>query len=213
MRVFIGVDPRQPIAYAVLQYSIIRRSSKPVQITPLVLNQLPITRVGLTQFTYSRFLVPWLCEYKGTALFLDADMLCLGDIAELFSLKDSSPVQVVKNPQRFEWPSLMLFDCEKCWKLIPDYVQNYDGLFSLDWGSPVGDLPSEWNFCVGYDRPKDLPNLVHYTQGIPVWPETESCDFAEEWHKERRSMMSTCSFQDLMGRSVHIERMNGNNDV
>lgn len=203
MRVFVGCDPRQPVAPAVLAHSIAARSSKPVSITRLHLNQLPITRVGLTQFTYSRFLVPYLCNYEGTALFLDADMLVLGDIAELFELADGSAVQVVKNPQRFEWPSLMLFNNEKCQKLTPEYVQNDGKLFSLNWATEIGDLPPEWNHCVGYDPPK-ATKILHYTKGIPVWPQTQNCDFAEQWHMERRAMMSTCGFEELMGNSVHV---------
>lgn len=207
LRVFIGSDIRQPVGYSVLQHSISVRSSKPVSITRLQMDQLPLSRKGLTEFTYSRFLVPWLCDYKGIALFLDADMLCLDDIADLFELKDSTPVQVVKNSEKFEWSSLMLFDCSQCWKLTPESVEYADNLFKMDAWTEVGDLPKEWNHCVGYDPP-GLAKLIHFTQGIPVWPETENCEYAEEWHVERRSMMSTCSFDELMGKSVHMKREN-----
>ncbi len=81
--IFIGYDPRQAVAYNVLQYSLLSRSSRPLSITPLVLETLPIGRQGLTPFTYSRFLVPWLCNYEGWGLFLDLDMLALGDISEV----------------------------------------------------------------------------------------------------------------------------------
>ena len=56
MRIYIGVDPRQPIAYNVLQWSITRRTSKPVAIIPLVRPQLQGDRVGLTEFTFTRYL-------------------------------------------------------------------------------------------------------------------------------------------------------------
>ena len=207
LRVFIGADPRQPISANVLQHSINVRSSQPVAITMLRLNQLPMTRVGLTQFTYSRFLVPWMCGFKGTALFLVADMLCLGDIADLFALKDETPVQVVKNKEKFEWPSLMLFDCSQCWKLTPEAIEHADNLFKMDQWAEVGDLPPEWNHCVGYDPPGGDNQLIHYTQGVPVWEETADCEYAQEWHAERQQMMPTCSFQDLMGHSVHVEKM------
>ena len=72
--------------YNVLQFSLYRRSSKPLAISPLVLPTLPMKRQGLTPFTFSRFLVPWLCDYQGWALFLDIDFLALGDVAELFAL-------------------------------------------------------------------------------------------------------------------------------
>ena len=73
-KVFIGYDPRQPVAYNVLQHSIVIRTEYPVSITPLVLETLPITRKGLTPFTWSRFLVPFLCNlmdlpYSWTQIF------------------------------------------------------------------------------------------------------------------------------------------------
>lgn len=202
LRVFVGSDPRQPIAYSVLQHSISVRSSAPVSITRLQLDQLPLEREGLTQFTYSRFLVPYLSGYEGVSLFLDADMLCLGDIAELFEYANSPyPVHVVKNKERFEWSSLMLFNNEHCKVLTPEFVATDKKILSMRWAS-VGDLPESWNHCVGYDPPQDA-QLIHYTQGIPVWPQTCNCEYAQEWHDERIAMMSTCSFEELMGPSRH----------
>ena len=205
MEVFIGADPRQPIAAAVLAHSISVRSSLPVKITRLHLNQLPITRVGLTQFTYARFLVPYLCGFHGPALFLDADMLCLGDIADLFDLADGSAVQVVKNKRHFEWPSMMLFNCGKLKTLTPEYVQSDEKLFALNWAQEIGELPPWWNHLVGYDPPQNA-QLVHFTKGIPVWPETEGCEYADRWHYDRKAMMSTCGFQELMGNSRHYPK-------
>jgi hypothetical protein len=204
MRVFIGVDSRQPIAASVLAHSISERASEPVSITKLHLHQLPITRRGLTEFTYSRFLVPHLCNYEGTALFLDADMLCLGDIKNLFALADGSAVQVVKNKEHFEWASLMLFNCDRCKTLTPHHVQEDGKLFGLNWAGEIGELPSTWNHLIGYDDPK-AAQLVHFTKGIPVWDETRDCEYADLWHQERRQMMSTCSFTELMGRSRHLK--------
>lgn len=208
LRVFIGYDPRQPVAYNVLQHSISSRSSKPVSITRLQLDQLPLTRQGLTQFTYSRFLVPWMCNYQGWGLFVDADMLVVDDIADLFDMKDDHyDIQVVKNKEKFEWPSVMLFNCKKCWKLTPEVVETAEDIFKLDTWAHVGDLPPEWNHCVGYDDYNPYVKLIHYTQGIPVWPETQDCEYAELWHEERRAMMGTVSFAELMGHSVHVKRM------
>ena len=82
-RVFIGYDERQAVSYTSLQHSILETASQPVSVTPLILNTLPITRRGLTPFTFSRFLVPWLCNYQGHALFLDADMFLVSDICEM----------------------------------------------------------------------------------------------------------------------------------
>jgi hypothetical protein len=40
LKVFIGYDSKEPIAYHVLSHSIMRRASRPVSITPLSLDNL-----------------------------------------------------------------------------------------------------------------------------------------------------------------------------
>lgn len=208
LNVFIGFDSRQPVAFQVLAHSISERSSVPVSITKLRLNQLPIRRRGLTEFTYSRFLVPWLCGYEGWSLFLDADMLVLGDVVDLFGLADSRhDVMVVRDQQMFEWPSLMLFNNERCRVLTPDFVDDVgNGLFDWRWAESIGDLPREWNHCVGYAKPCEA-KLVHFTQGIPCLPETAGCEYAGEWMAELMACNSTVSWGELMGNSVHAEHV------
>src|SRR5687767_325035 len=119
LRIFIGYDPRQPVAYQVAAASIVKNSSRPAGITPLILSQLPLKRRGLTEFTFSRFLVPYLCGYEGHALFVDADVLCLGDVAELpWGAAESVSLVLHTSVQksgktvdvRFERPSVMLFN-------------------------------------------------------------------------------------------------------
>lgn len=204
--IFVGVDVRQPVAFTALQHSIMAHSSVPTAVTPLLIDQLPITKRGLTDFTYTRYLVPHLMGYKGTALFLDADMLVLADIEELFQLADSQyAVQVVKCKHRFEWPSLMLFNCERCEKLTPEYIEaNHPQ--SFEWGE-VGELPAEWNHCVGYDKPAEA-KLYHYTMGIPAFKEVQHLGYTEEWVKELRASCSTVSWDELMGGSVHAQMLN-----
>lgn len=210
LKIFIGYDHRQTISYSVLQHSIVSKASVPVSITPLVLPQLPIKRHGLTPFTYSRFLVPYLCEYRDVALFLDADMLMLGDVAELFSLFDSSKyVQIVRHDKTFEWASVMLFNCNSCWALTPHFVETGSDLHRLSWcpEERIGDLPHEWNHLVGYDDPRDDPKLIHYTQGVPFFPETRNCEHSGVWHEEARLAMNAQSWPMLMGRSVHAVQL------
>lgn len=206
LRVFIGADDRQPLSLNVLQHSITRRSSQPVSITPLILSQLPIKREGLTQFTYSRYLVPWLCSFEGWALFLDSDMLVLGDIAELFKeAKEEFAVMVVKNKMRFEWPSLMLFNCAKCKMLTPEYVMKYASPQDFGWANgQVGELPLEWNHCCNYDEHKPA-KLAHYTQGVPIWFETKNSDYSKEWMDEFKDMERICAWGEIMAASVHAK--------
>ena len=119
-KIFIGYDPRQIISYTVLSASIIRHASEPVSISPLVIDTLPVTRQGLTPFTYSRFLVPFLCDYVGEAVFLDADILLRGDICRLFDFLDGNDIAVRQSHLKFEWASVMVFDNARCRELTPE---------------------------------------------------------------------------------------------
>ena len=209
LNIFIGTDARQPVAYNTLQYSILANTSLPITITPLKIQTLPVKRMGLTEFTYSRYLVPWLCDYQGPALFLDADMVVDFDIEELFRLDNQEcGVSVVKKDKKFEWPSLMLFNCELCQRLRPDIVEFGVPQDLASWSDGgIGELPLEWNYCVGYDQQDIVPKLIHFTAGIPIWPETRDSKFADVWHKYWRAANSSVSFAELMGTSVHVEKV------
>lgn len=185
-----------------------RRSSVPVSITPLILSQLPINRRGLTEFTYARYLVPYLCGYEGVGLFLDSDMLVRGDIAELFQYADAA-VSVVPFAGKFEFerPSVMLFNCEKCKDLTPEFIDsemNHPQAFT--WADSLGGLPQEWNFLVGYsDEAMEDVKLVHYTQGVPGYKECRNTIYAQDWFDEREAMLHSVSWLEIMGNSVHAK--------
>lgn len=215
LRIFIGYDERQPVAYNVLQHSIVARAGRPVAITPLVLSTLPLTRRGLTPFTFSRFLVPWLCDWRGWALFLDLDMLALGDIGELFDhAEDGKAVMVCQEQQPFEWASAMLFNCAHPANrvLTPDYVEDPQRCrepHRIDWLDPaeIGSFPSSWNHCIGYNPPQENAKLAHYTMGIPAFPEVRGCEYDEAWLEAFRHANSTMPWARLMGGSVHALQM------
>ena len=94
IRIFLGHDRQQPVLFHVLSHSLILRSSRPVSITPISLDHLTdvLTRdrhpLQSTEFSFSRFLAPYLCDYQGWALFMDNDCLVRGDIAELWGMRD-----------------------------------------------------------------------------------------------------------------------------
>jgi lipopolysaccharide biosynthesis glycosyltransferase len=218
IKIFIGYDPREAVAFNVLSYSILRRSSVPVTIAPLALSQLNgiLKRerhpLQSTDFSFSRFLVPYLSDYTGHSIFMDCDMLVLDDIAELWSLRNSSyALQVVKHDHRpretvkflkqaqtaYEkknWSSVMLFDNEKCNSLTPEYVSTASGLdlHQFKWlkdDQQIGGLPKRWNHLVDYDLPSKDVSLVHYTLGGPYFPEYVNCEYSSEWFSERQAML------------------------
>ena len=88
INVFIGYDEGEKVSYHILSESIRRQSSVPVSITPLCLSNIPEFKRELqpnqsTEFAFSRFLVPYLSDYKGWSLFLDSDMMFRDDIKNL----------------------------------------------------------------------------------------------------------------------------------
>lgn len=207
IRIYCGFDKRQPVAFNVLSHSIWSRASRPVSIQPLVLSQLPITRTGLTEFTYSRFLVPWLSGYDGYSIFMDADVLCLSDVTKILDgIDPRAAVSVSQNKLKFEWASVMVFHNNLCRQLTPEFVQDGNNkLFDFAWTKDIGRLDPEWNHLVGYDEPNPNAKLVHYTQGIPCFPETKDSEFAAEWNQELKKMVSTVSWKEIMGNSVHAQ--------
>ena len=93
--IYIGWDSREDIAYQVCEHSILNRS-KTTNVIPLKQNELrdsgtytrEIDKLGSTEFTFTRFLVPHLQEYNGWAMFCDCDMVFLIDAQEVFDQVD-----------------------------------------------------------------------------------------------------------------------------
>ena len=168
-----------------------------------MLHQLPISRRGLTDFTYARYLAPFLCGYEGRSLFLDSDMLLVGDVAELFKFELEGSVAVVRfeGDLSVERPSVMLFNNEKCQALTPKYIEAGSPQ-SFDWAEGVGHLPPEWNYLVGYSSGVE-PKLLHFTQGVPGYRECRGAEYAQHWHREKMLVDHQVSWFEVMGNSVH----------
>jgi lipopolysaccharide biosynthesis glycosyltransferase len=217
--VLVGYDPREAVAFSVLAHSIHAHASQPVSVAPLMLSQLEdiLTRerhpLQSTDFSFSRFLTPYLCDYAGWSIFMDCDMLMREDIAKLWALRDEryavmvvrhehEPRETVKflgEPQtKYEkknWSSVMLFNNALCKKLTPQYVNSASGLelhqFKwLDSDALIGALPSRWNHLVGYHAPRSDAALVHFTLGGPYFPEYAACEYAAEWREARDNMLA-----------------------
>jgi hypothetical protein len=113
-------------------------------------------------------------------------MLVLDDIAKLFDLTDDKhTIQLVKNKTRPEWCSLILFNNAKCRELRPAVIDDVSrDPFGLWWAGSVGALPNEWNHSIGYDDPRNDAKLVHFTQGVPLFPEMEGTEYVDAWQSE-----------------------------
>ena len=211
INIFIGYDSKEKVAFNVLSYSILKNSTKPVAITPIYLPNIKDdfvrerNNLSSTEFSFSRFIIPHLMNYRGWALFMDCDMLMEADIAELWRLRDDKyAVQVCqhdyvpKSQVKFlgqtqtvypkkNWSSFMLMNCAKCKALTPDYVNSATGLelHQFKWLESeelIGSLPLEWNWLADeYEYKKDIKN-IHYTEGGPYFEEYSNCDYSENWN-------------------------------
>ena len=214
INVCIGYDSKEKVAFSVLAYSILRNSTKPVTITPIYLPNIKDDFVrernslSSTEFSFSRFIVPHLMNYKGWAVFMDCDQLMLGDIADLWRMRDDKyAVQLCKHDytpeedkkflgqvqtkyEKKNWSSFMLMNCKKCNELTPDYVNSATGLqlHQFKWlesDDLIGDLPLEWNWLVdepGYNT-KSKVNNIHFTKGGPWFKEYANCSYSELWRE------------------------------
>lgn len=221
LRIFIGYDGREAVAYHTLCHSLHTRSTIPLQISPLNRGTLaefykrPRGQYDSTDFSITRFLVPFLCGYKGWALFIDSDMLCRTDIAELTeyiclrnwykAILVAKHDYVPKGETKFlgelqtkyarkNWSSFMLFNNERCKRLTVDYVSTAPGLslHRFDWldDEQIGEIPLHWNWLVGEYEHNDQAKMVHFTLGGPYFKEYGDCDYAEEWRSEFNAMTS-----------------------
>lgn len=156
LRVFIGYDSKEPIAFTVAAHSLLQHASKPITITPLVQAQLRSEGIYTrergatesTEFSLTRFLVPHLSGYQGLSLFVDCDVVFQADVFDLllhplvdpgkavyvcqhdYTPKDSTKFlgQVQTAYPRKNWSSVMLFDNSRCGVLRPEYVNGASGL-------------------------------------------------------------------------------------
>lgn len=213
-RVFVGADRTQALAVKVLEHSIKRHSSIDVEVAGMV--DLPVREPKdprnwqRTNFSFSRFCIPNLCDYSGRAAYMDADMLVFRDIAELWEIpfdgatiiiQESVETQVTEKvgapSHRKKQCSVMLIDCEKARWEIEEIVDgfdegryDYDQLMSemciLDESDVRYAVPFQWNSLEHHDA---NTRLIHYTD---VYTQPWSSPFNELdhlWLDEVRLML------------------------
>ena len=231
LKVFIGYDPHEAIAYNVLAHSIQRRASQPVAVIPLRLDQLshiytrPRSPDQSTDFTYSRFLTPHLAR-EGLSIFMDCDMLCLCDIYELTELARqnwATDVWVVQhdytpNPaNKFlnqkqttypckNWSSLMVFNGYRypVRDLTPNYVNTASSmdLHQFKWANSIGSLPKEYNHLVGEYPSTYKEKIIHFTRGGPWFKGFEHVDYAAHWFHEFEDMCACENYTSFKRKTI-----------
>lgn len=195
IRLFVGTDERQGPAERALENSLRANTDAEVHITWMrgvrdpsdVFVERPPNEIRMhvdrdelgwaTMFSGFRFIVPALCAldgHAGRAIYLDSDMVVLGDIADLWHMPIPGDAHGITPPRS----DVIVFDLAK-----------FDG--DMDWPSvetilttPARpkhwlakgrfrrNIPAEWDHC---DRLEPNTKLLHFTvmrtQPWRPWPE------------------------------------------
>ena len=224
MKIFIGWDSREDIAYQVCRASLLKHTSVDLDIVPIKQKHMREKNLywrehdplSSTEFTFTRFLVPYLNGYKGWAVFMDCDFLWRGDVATILNHCDySNAVMVVKHnynpPERTKmdgavqtqyprknWSSLMLVNCEHEQvqkNLTLNTVNTATGLYlhRIQWATSdcIGELPVSYNYLEGWHTKDDCPNplAVHFTRGGPWFRDYMNVEYGDEWIKMSRGLV------------------------
>jgi len=228
IKIYVGYDSRQDedlLGKGILNppfevcKASIREYNKTVDIIPIKLNELidsgvynrGVDPLASTEFTYSRFLVPYLNNYQGVALFCDSDFLWQTDITQVLEYYDKdlsvmccqheyTPSNNTKMdglkqtvyPSK-NWSSLMLFNCSHsdCKKLTPEIINNESPkyLHRMVWTEDykIGKIPLVYNWLEGDYDGDTQPKAIHYTNGGP-WHNTWDGDYSNNWLNTYRSL-------------------------
>ena len=220
IKVFVGWDSSVPVAYDVCEYSIKKHCSLatviPLKLPDLRYNLIynrPDDPLSSTEFTFSRFLVPYLTEYDGWAVFCDCDFLWLDDINSIFDMADDkyavmvakhsyTPEQKIKMDgktqhlyPRKNWSSLVLWNCahpsnkQVTKELVNTETGQYLHRFTWLKDHEIGDIPHTWNWLTDwYEEPRDgKPRALHFTLGGPWlnrYKDTLYADIWAQYHRE-----------------------------
>ena len=211
-QIYIGYEEREHKAYEVCESSIKRRSN--IDIVKLRSQDIPEYNRDWgepqsTDFTFTRFWVPYLSDYKGWSFFVDCDFVFLADPLEILENVDpSKAVYVVKHPgyipnsqikmyviaqhraYRKNWASFTLFNNEhpKNSTLTPHYLNNYRpgiDFHQFRWldDEDIGSLPLEWN-CMDDYYHLENPKAIHYTDGGPWFDNYQETMYSDIWNEE-----------------------------
>ena len=222
--VYVGYDSREDIAYQVCKHSIVRREPG-ATVKPLKQKEMresglytrEIDKLASTEFTFTRFFIPYLQNYQGWAVFCDCDFLwtvpttdlkqyCDPSKAVVVVQHDYTPAEGVKMDgqkqtvyPRKNWSSMVLWNCAhpKNKILTPELLNKESGAFlhRFQWldDEDIGSLPHNYNWLVGwYKEPKDgVPKILHWTEGGPWFVDNYfDCEYADLWKKEVINLFS-----------------------
>ena len=207
VNIFIGYDSTHGDASEVCKNSILKKMNN----ANINIQMLDVSKIEgwtreyknqSTEFSYTRFLVPYLSNYEGISIFCDDDFIFTENILNtIWFLRPDQAVACVQHDfehkydtkftntkdvwyNRKLWSSLMVFNNshEDCKKLTLETVQEATGkyLHQFEWTNNIGSLPHKWNWCEGYSSIAEIHHVcgMHWTRGGP-WIEGMDCSEIE----------------------------------
>lgn len=194
IRIFVGTPANNEDleCQAVLDYSLRKHASAPIDITWMMLSRDPSsfwfsdpqakprkgwnTKTWATPFSPLRWGIPAACNYEGRAIYMDSDMIAMADIADLWNqpIPNSKAALMTRDGAS----CVMLLDCARMKQFLPpiETLKGEQGAYravrssvSKNAGAPfVGN----WN-CRDGETYKTIYDydvkVLHYTR-IPTQP-------------------------------------------
>lgn len=216
MRIFIGHDSKFPQATKVCKKSMQNYNSN-LDITFLEKEHLKKYNFygredvsgESTEFSFTRFYVPMVCNYDGIAIFCDNDFLWKCDPTEMIKYLGDKTIAVVKHKYyeaigtkmdgvknksypRKNWSSLIIYNCSKLKHLTKEYLDNASpaDLHQFAWvgDNEIAEIPRSYNHLVGHYKKHNRIKALHYTNGGPWFEEYKNAEQSAEWWKIYESL-------------------------
>lgn len=224
IQIFIGYDPKEHRAYEVCKASIEKAIAESTwnmfDEDQVIIHKLYTKDIDgwyrereenqSTDFTYTRFLVPFLSDFRGISIFMDCDFVLLADPRELVDLyfNPEYAVSVVKHPPyvpltsikmdgrkqyalpRKNWASLIMFNNEHpknqtlSFKYVNEHMPGRD-MHRFTWvdDNEIGSLPLEWN-CLDDYYLLENPKAIHYTDGGPWFEDNNGLSYKNTMYSD-----------------------------
>lgn len=160
IKVFIGTAQKFQRCQPVIEYSIRKNTRQAVDIRFIGPELLNVPPSGCTGFTNMRYAVPELCGFEGFAIYLDVDMLVLGDILSLYSYQQPGKwAQMVDG-----YNEVSIIDCAAMRGVLPPlwqlhHYRKWEIQSKLN-GRTANVIPAQWNVK---DHATPDAKLIHFT--------------------------------------------------
>lgn len=178
IRIFIATEDAQELPAEVLRRSITHRTDADLEFHELKNMKCGLEDRFYTGFSFYRWAIPQECGYKGRAIYLDADILCNGDIKRLWDFHLGKHTHLARPGfgNRSSFCSVMLIDCERAkWPfkkwcaMVKDDRNLYKAIMWARTGETmdgIGPLPAGFNAMDHnrkFDCDKEQGLFFHYT--------------------------------------------------